>query len=257
LTKHSITNLLFALALLSLSVLNRYYPIQHIWYLIIALLYILTIALGSYFIQLRFFNPSLCHGITDKPCIAITFDDGPGAPATALILDILKAENTTATFFCIGRNVLENEAILRRIDAEGHLIGTHSFDHHWSFPLQSSRKISDEIIKCQKHIISLTGKKPLFFRPPFGVTDPPLASAIAHSGVSSIGWSLRSYDTVISSPDRLLKRVSKLNNGDIILFHDTGLQTNAILPLFIKYVREKGLEIVPLDQLLGVHAYEN
>jgi peptidoglycan/xylan/chitin deacetylase (PgdA/CDA1 family) len=111
--------------------------------------------------------------------------------------------------------------------------------------------------KRKDTISSIIDKKPLLFRPPFGVTDPLLAAAIKWTGVKSIGWSLRSYDTMISSPERLLRRVCKIKNGDIVLFHDAGLQTKTVLPLFIDYVRAEGFEIVPLDKLLDIQAYEN
>ena len=254
-TKHTITNLLFALALLSLLFLGTQYPFSPWWYLLLFFLYSLVIALGSYFIQLQFFTYSYCHGNTEKPCIAITFDDGPNS-RTSEMLDILRKSKTPATFFCIGKNVTGQEDLIRKISDEGHLIGTHSFNHHWRFPLQKKEKIAEEITQTQKMISDIIHKKPMLFRPPFGVTDPPLAASIRNSEVRSIGWSVRSYDTVISSPERLLKRLKKVKNGDIILFHDAGLQTNVILPLFIEYVRKQGFEIVPLDQLLGINAYE-
>ena len=256
-TKHTITNILFAFALLALLVLGTYFHISYAWYITLVLLYLLVIALGSYFIQLQFFTYSYCSGSPDTKQIAITFDDGPQGSRTSEILDILKAESTPAAFFCIGKNIGGQEDILKRIESEGHLIGTHSFDHHWNFPLQAKNKIADEIRQSQKTVSDIITKKPLLFRPPFGVTDPPLAAAIRETGVSSIGWSVRSYDTVMSSHDKLLKRVSKLKNGDIVLFHDAGLQTNVILPLFIKYVRSQGFEIVHLNQLLGINAYQD
>ena len=255
-TRHAITNLIFATALLSLILLSTYYPVHYGWYVLLFILYSAIIALGSYFIQLQFFTTSYCNGSSDKKQIAITFDDGPN-PRTTDVLNILKTEKAQATFFCIGKNIPAHNEVFKRIDSEGHLIGTHSFNHHWSFPLRGKSKIIDEITQSQKLVSDILGKKPLLFRPPFGVTDPPLAAAITLTGVNSIGWSVRSYDTVISSAEQLLKRVSKIKNGDIVLFHDTGLQTNVILPVFIEYVRSQGFEIVPLDQLLGINAYED
>ena len=221
------------------------------------MLYSIVIALGSYFIGLQFFINSYCQGSRAKAQIAITFDDGPLLPHTAAILDILKEEKAPATFFLIGKNMAGKEDMIKQINAEGHLIGTHSYSHHWRFPLQAVGKIGAEIVATQKMVSDIILKKPLLFRPPFGVTDPLLASAIKTCKVSSIGWSVRTYDTVIESPDKLLKRASRIQNGDIILFHDNGLQTNVILPLFIQNVRKQGFEIVPLDQLLGINAYEN
>lgn len=236
--------------------LGQYSRVSYAWYILLFFLYTIVIALGSYFIGLQFFIHSYCNGDPRKAQIAITFDDGPNG-STSKTLDVLRENKAPATFFCIGRNISGNEEILRRIDAEGHLIGSHSYNHHWSFPLQKTQKITAEIKQCQTEIASVIHKKPILFRPPFGVTDPLLASAILISGVSSIGWSVRSYDTVVSSPAKLQERLSHIKNGDIILFHDAGLQTNVILPAFIKYVRSKGFEIVPLDQLLALQAYEN
>jgi len=249
--------LLFALALLSLILLSKYCEVNYGWYVFLAVLYLIVIFLGSYFIELQFFTYSYCNGNTARPFIAITFDDGPQGHHTSGILDILKTEKVPATFFCIGKNITGQEDTLKRINTEGHLIGTHSFEHHWSFPLQRKKRIAEEIQHSQTLVSGIIHKKPLLFRPPFGVTDPPVAAAIKLTGVKSIGWSVRSYDTVISSPDKLLKRVSRIKNGDIVLFHDAGLQTNIMLPFFIKYVRSQGFEIIPLDRLLGINAYED
>lgn len=257
LTRHAIINIIFASALLALIYLNRYHQASVGWIALLAFIYSIVIALGSYFIQLNFFFHSYCNGSRSKPQIAITFDDGPQGAATAGILDILKTEKASATFFLIGKNISGQEALVQRISAEGHTIGTHSFHHHWSFQLQAPRKIAEEIVQTQKLVADIVRLKPMLFRPPFGVTDPPLASAVRQTGVKSIGWSVRSYDTVIADPDKLMKRICKLKNGDIVLFHDTGLQTNVILSSFIKYVRSQGLEIVPLPELSGIKAYED
>ena len=254
-TKHFGTNVLFTVALLCLIFLGFYHPVSVGWYFLLTGLYLFTAAIGSYFIELNFFTHSYCRGSSDKAQIAITFDDGPNSH-TERILDSLKAEKAPATFFCIGINIKCNEAILSRIDKEGHLIGNHSFEHKTTFPLQSAKRIATEIRECSSAIESVIHKRPLLFRAPFGVTDPMIAGGIKLSGVQSVGWSLRSYDTVVSSPDKLLQKTQKIKNGDIILFHDAGLQTDAVLSQFIRNARKKGFEIIPLDQLLGIAAYD-
>jgi peptidoglycan/xylan/chitin deacetylase (PgdA/CDA1 family) len=254
-TKHTATNFVFAITVLGLLLLSARQHVSFSWYLLVLLLYILVTGLGSYFIELNFYTHSYCKGSGAKHAISLTFDDGPNEH-TEQILDILKEQQTPATFFCICKNIKGNEAIIKRINNEGHLIGTHSFYHRWGFPLQSWKKIAAEITDSQKLLSSIIHKKPLLFRPPFGVTDPPIAKAIKQTKVTSIGWSVRSYDTVISSPNKLLERISRVKNGDIILFHDAGLQTKNILPKFIKHIRSQGFEIVPLDQLSGITAYE-
>jgi peptidoglycan-N-acetylglucosamine deacetylase len=257
LTKHTVITLLFALSFFALLGLNWFYPIHPAWFILLLLLYVSILSLGSYFVGLQYFMNSYCKGDVKKPQIAITFDDGPNED-TPKVLEILEKYKVPATFFCIGRNLAGREDVVRSMVSRGHLIGTHSFQHHWSFPLQSPEKIAAEIRLSQETIVHIIGRKPLFFRPPFGVTDPPLAKAVRQTAVYSIGWSLRSYDTVAGSAEKLLAKVKRVRNGDIVLFHEHGLQTNVILADFIEYVWAKGIEIVPLDQLLsGIKAYEN
>ena len=159
-----------------------------------------------------------------KKEIALTFDDGVMNPKQSnLVLDVLKAHQAPATFFCIGKNITSEAQIevLKRMDAEGHLIGNHSYSHAPMFDFYSTKRILQEVAQTdgliQKHI----GKKPNFFRQPYGITTPKIAKAIKTSQHQTIGWSLRSLDTVLKDENLLLKRVkSKLKQGDVLLFHD-------------------------------------
>ncbi len=192
---------------------------------------------------------SFNHGSRDSRSVAITFDDGPDE-YTAAILDILRAEGVPATFFLIGKKIVGGERLIERIVSEGHGLGGHSWSHHWRLPMSSSRDIAAEIRETQTAISDIVQSQVQLFRPPFGVTTPLLARAVRETGVMSIGWSLRSYDTTIGDPDRLMMRLRKVRSGDIILLHESGICTATILPMFIKYIRTQGLEIVPLSKLL-------
>lgn len=253
--KHTAINVLFAVSLLCLFFLHMTYGVVWYWYLLLVVLYMSVSAAGSYFIGLNYFVHSYNHGNPSRRQIAITFDDGPNEH-TKQILNILKAEKVPATFFCIGENIGGKQDILKRIVDEGHLIGNHSYRHRHTFPLQQPQAISTEIHQCNNAIARVTGQSPRLFRPPFGVTNPMVAHGIAMTGMHSIGWSLRSYDTVQREPQKLLRKVSRASAGDIVLFHEAGLQTAAILSQFIQNARARGLEIVPLDRLLDIDAYE-
>ncbi|MBS1623835.1 MAG: polysaccharide deacetylase family protein [Bacteroidetes bacterium] len=253
--KHTAINVLFTVSLLCLFFLHLSHGIAWYWYVVLVLLYTGISAAGSYFIGLSYFLYSYTSAAGIQRHIAITFDDGPNEK-TGVILDILKENKAPATFFCIGQNIPGNEAILKRMAEEGHLIGNHSYRHRHSFPLQQPQIIAAEIAQCNAAIEGVTGQTPRLFRPPFGVTDPMVARGIAMSGMYSIGWSMRSYDTIVKDPQKLLSKVSRAGAGDIILFHEAGIHTAAILSQFIQNVRAKGLEIVPLDRLLDIDAYE-
>jgi len=100
-------------------------------------------------------------------------------------------------------------------------------------------------------------QKLTLFRPPYGVTTPILANAIREKGFKAIGWSLRSYDTMMKDEQALkIKIESNIKAGDVILLHDSQSVTANALQTIIDSVRDKGFTLVRLDQLLNIKAYD-
>ena len=246
---------LFVLILLIHVVLGIFYTgYSPAWVGFIIIVYFLILFLGSALIRLGFYIKSqlrlpliaveeangqvrLMHAPRK---VALTFDDGP-AEFTEEILGILKSENIRAAFFLIGKNIAGNEHLVKRMQEDGHVIGNHSFEHGRHFDWKSSRSMKLEIEKTNAAIAAITGTEPTLFRPPFGVTNPNLARAIRTSGMKSVGWSIRSFDTLARSEAGLLKRISRqLKPGAIILLHDRCAITAKTLPELIKTIREKG-----------------
>src|SRR5450631_3359810 len=168
------------------------------------LLYVSVLFCGSYFIRMGFFMKSICSAKTTEKIIALSFDDGPVAEKTTAILDILKDYQAEAAFFCTGKNMAENESILKRIPQDGHIIGNHSYSHDRFFDLFSSRRMLREMQGTSRVCKNVTGLSPRFFRPPYGVTNPNLKKSVLRGGFISIGWSVRSFDTIIKNDDRLI-----------------------------------------------------
>ena len=219
------------------------------------LIYVSVLFCGSYFIQMGFFLKSICSVKTNEKWIALSFDDGP-SEYTSLVLDILKENKAEATFFCIGKQISENEELLKRMIREGHIIGNHSFSHHPLFDLFSSRKMLNDMNEMNQLVKDITGFTPRFFRPPYGVTNPNLKKAVMLGGFISIGWSIRSYDTIIKNQGRLLTKIlSAIKPGAILLLHDTSETTVAILPELLNTIRNKGFQIVRLDKMVNVKPY--
>ena len=198
------------------------------------------------------FMPVVCRTHTKKKQIAITFDDGPVEKNTALVLDILKCNNITATFFCIGKRMNENKELLKRIDEEGHIVGNHSYSHHFFFDFFSTKRLQKELEETNKISQEVIHKKLKLFRPPYGVTTPSLAKVVKQGGYKTIGWSIRSMDTITNDKKKLLDKITKVKPGDIILFHEKVTLTINVLQAFIDSVKEQGYEIVRLDKLLNV-----
>ncbi len=221
------------------------------------LVYVSVLFCGSYFIRMGFFMKSICSARTNEKVIALSFDDGPAGKKTTRILDILKENNVEAAFFCIGKNMPDNENILKRITNEGHIIGNHSNSHNSFFDLFSSKKMLNELELASQTCQDITGFYPRFFRPPYGVTNPNLKKAVLQGGFISIGWSIRSYDTVIGNEERLQARIlDRLKSGAILLLHDSSESTLKILPRLLKEIRNKGYKMIRLDKMINLNPYD-
>lgn len=251
------TNIVFGLGITALAVWHIIYGgVSPWWYVLIAFVYSLIVFYGCYYIGSGFFMPIICSAQTEKKEIAITFDDGPAIQYTPELLSILKAHNAEAAFFCIGNRIPGNESLLKQVYDEGHVIGNHSYSHHFWFDMYSSAKMSADMAMMDNAMQAVTGKKPKLFRPPYGVMNPNLKKAIIRGGYTPVGWNLRSMDTVIKDEQQLLEKVKKgIRPGGIILFHDTSTTTLNILPDFLKEVKNQGYSITRLDKMLHLQPY--
>lgn len=253
LSKFHITGIIATLLLVYF--ISGAYLDQYSWWsvAVIAASYLACLVAGSIFIRFNFYlfsknNLYISPTASNTPKkIALTFDDGPAA-YTGKILDILRSENVAATFFLIGKNIESNSAILMRMQEEGHAIGNHSYNHGFNFDWQSSTAMQKEIEHTNNIIKSITGIHTTLFRPPYGVTNPNLAKAIRKSNMHSIGWSLRSLDTVAKDSTKLLNKImSSVKNKDIILLHDSCAITADILPKLISELKYRGYDFVTAD----------
>jgi peptidoglycan/xylan/chitin deacetylase (PgdA/CDA1 family) len=251
------TTLLFFAILLTLNILGfTGISVSFYWYLLLIAAYLGVSVTASFFIRSGFHLKAICNRKTEHKVIAITFDDGPHPVNTPLLLDILK-NRAKATFFCIGKNIPENEAILKRMNDEGHLIGSHSYSHsHW-FDLMPAAAMRKEFTKTEELIKGIIGKRPLLFRPPYGVINPMVKNAVKSFPYHVIGFSNRSLDTVTAKPEKTLRKVlQQMQPGDIVLFHDHVGYAPALLEKFLQGVSDLGYIIVGLDELCNIEAYE-
>ncbi len=226
------------------------------WLAVLSGIYLHLLVLGAIFIRWNFYLPSYSRGARTR-CIALTFDDGP-AEETERILDILKGHRIAATFFSIGKNAAAHPEIVKRWHDEGHLIGNHSYNHGFNFDWKSTAKMVEEIEQTNKTIKSITGQAPTFFRPPYGVTNPNLARAVKKTGMLSVGWSIRSFDTATKDKNwkKLVDRIlDNLEGGDIILLHDSEKITREILTSIIYFAWKKGFTFVRVDEMLEMDKY--
>ncbi len=247
---------IFAALLAGLIAINQFYPVPGMIYAILSIAYITLVVIGVFNIQMNFFLKSYCRGSIEKKEIALSFDDGPNTQFTPQLLDILSENNIIATFFCIGEKINKQNSLVKKIDDQGHFIGNHSFSHSVLFDFKLPSRMLKEINATNESIYKAIGKKPRFFRPPFGITNSFLARALEKTNMISIGWSLRSLDTV-KKQEKVLKRIKrKIHPGDIILLHDTSEKTLNVVRELISWLKTIDYKIVGLDKLLAEEAYE-
>ena len=185
--------------------------------------------------------------VEEPPRIALTFDDGPNARYTPMLLDGLKKRNIRASFFLIGENIEGNEDILLQMRKDGHLIGNHTWDHVQldKIPAEKARL---EIEKTNNRIYEASGIYPSYVRPPFGawIKDMELSVTMlpVFWDVDTLDWKSKNIDSILSIAQK------QVHDGSIILMHD-GYQTSVDAALKIADLfTEIGYVFVTADQLL-------
>ena len=255
-TKYQASNIGLLISVMIIIVIDYVYGHLALLLLIpLIAFYASLIVMGSVSIRFNFYLTSLKRGNTDRKLVSLTFDDGPDHETTPRILDLLNKYNMPASFFCVGEKIEKDAELVHKTFAKGHIIGNHSYSHSKIFDLRSTSNMIKEIEKTSELINKTIGKKPLLFRPPFGVTNPLLAKAIKRTRVISTGWSLRSWDTN-GKVDKVVNRLKrKVHPGDVILFHDNRANTVKILSAFLPYLIDQGYQVIPLDELLKTKPY--
>jgi peptidoglycan/xylan/chitin deacetylase (PgdA/CDA1 family) len=202
--------------------------------------------------------PTLVRGRTDRPEVALTFDDGPDPQITPAVLDILAEYQARATFFVIGRYLEQQLALGERLCREGHELGNHSWQHSHFQNFYSAARHGEEIDRCAQLIKSLThsNRQPLY-RPPIGLKSPPMARAAHRRNLTVVAWSIHSRDTMMRDPHAIANGVvRRIRPGDIVLLHDGHDREQhhrplirEVLPLLLQGLRDRGLKSVPVSEL--------
>ena len=198
------------------------------------------------------------QGSRNENKVFITFDDGPDILYTPRILDILKETRTKACFFVLGKKARAHPEILQRIQAEGHEVGSHGYDHKFPWFL-SPLGTKKDLMETSSIITEITGEPPHFYRPPWGVLN--LFSWFFLKGQQVALWSFMSWDwtrgsTTSSIANRVLSRVK---NGSVLIFHDSDKTPGSapkspeavikILPIVIQEIKNRGLQAAALSEL--------
>lgn len=196
---------------------------------------------------------------TTQKIVALTFDDGPNPPYTEQLLDVLKENHVSATFFLIGQNVEKHPELVKRIAAEGHQLGNHTY-HHMDLLKADRKLIADEVDRTNQAIIAASGITPHLVRPPHGFRDPVVMEMMAERNLKVVEWSVMSRDWLNPGVDTIVERtISKVKNGSIILLHDgdgiaaqaSRAQTIEATRRIIQILSAQGYKFVTVDEILA------
>lgn len=189
------------------------------------------------------------RGFNEK-LVALTIDDGPDSVITPKMLGILKERHAHATFFVLGASAARHPELLRRMVAEGHEIGSHTFSH----ALHPSREQAlSELARTADAIRRAVGHGPALFRPPGGNRRSWTARMALEQGYSVILWTISSADTATHDPAVIANNVIHTPNpGDIVLMHDssTKIATAVALPRILDELGRQGWRFVTVSEML-------
>lgn len=187
---------------------------------------------------------------TKKKCIALTFDDGPAA-GTIRLLDILAKEDARATFFLVGSQISGREEIVKRMVAEGHLVGNHTWQHV-QLPEKSRTEVGAQIDRTAGAIVAAGVPHPTLLRPPYGALSQEVREEITGRGYATVLWDADTLDWDTRDTKKTVKNaLAGARPGGIILMHDIHPETVKAVPQIIKELRKDGYTLVTVPELFG------
>ncbi|MBB4359997.1 peptidoglycan/xylan/chitin deacetylase (PgdA/CDA1 family) [Bradyrhizobium sp. CIR18] len=184
--------------------------------------------------------------------VVLTFDDGPNPPTTSKVLAALAQECVRATFFLIGLHASQHPDMVKRIAREGHSIGHHTFSHPFMarIPFDKAKGEIDRgvaAVEMSLHGSSTATPSTPFFRFPYFQGTQAQLDLLQSRGIVVFGADLWASDWNEMTPEQELKLVTErlaASGKGIVLFHDSKARTAAIMPAFLRYLRENGFRVV-------------
>ncbi|MAN58805.1 MAG: polysaccharide deacetylase family protein [Flavobacteriaceae bacterium] len=174
----------------------------------------------------RWLYPNRVWEVPQGTSMQLTFDDGPIPEVTPWVLDLLKAHNVKASFFCIGDNVRRHPAIFKRIVGEGHRVGNHTHNHLNGWKTDTETYLNNALKAARqmdRTAADWQGNGQKLFRPPYGRLTSRQATMLREEGYEIVMWSILSYDFDTSeTPEGCYNNIVKhLAPGKIVVFHDS------------------------------------
>ncbi|HVE98820.1 MAG TPA: polysaccharide deacetylase family protein [Mycobacteriales bacterium] len=192
---------------------------------------------------------------TERPLVALTFDDGPVPAYTQDYLDMLREQKVRATFNLVGRSAVRHPDLVRRELADRHQVENHSWSHR-DLSTASPPEAIAEVHRGADAIESLTGRAPRYFRPPLGNVSGAALAAVASARADVLLWSVQLREAALDVDANVAHVLARVEPGSILLAHDASHHTIdrrvglRALPIIIERLRDRGFEFVTVDELV-------
>ena len=205
--------------------------------------------------ELQRFNAAYL-GNTQEKVIYLTFDAGYENGCTEKILDVLKKHDVPAAFFLVGNYIEKNADLVRRMVAEGHIVGNHTMHHPDMSKLDTKESFSKELTDLEALYRSITGKEmPKYYRPPKGVYSKENLRYAKELGYRTVFWSLAyvdwNNDSQPSAETAFSKLIPRIHNGAVVLLHSTSATNAEIMDELLTRWKEMGYRFESIDKLFS------
>ena len=185
--------------------------------------------------------------------VALTFDDGPSGRYTARLLEGLAKRDVKATFFLCGYRLKEYPKLAAWIQNEGHEIGLHGYSHH-SMKKMDNEQLEREI--ADTFALLPNGCRPVFLRPPGGLTSPAVENASRQADLAILSWSVDPRDWATHDAPTVAAAVTgKVADGDVILMHDMSDSSVDAAFAIIDRLKKQGFRFVTAKELARLKGY--
>lgn len=197
----------------------------------------------------------LTRGATSSRTVCLTFDDGPDPEHTPALLDLLGREEIRATFFVVGKSAWRYPNLVRRILAEGHALGNHSY-WHGEPERTGTLRLANEIRQTERVLQRVARRTSNLFRPPEGKVGAAKLALLWGMRKTVVLWNRDPRDWAAQSADEVSRYFEErpLQGGDVVLLHDVCPWASAVVPLLAQQARASGLRFDTVEALLQEHA---
>ena len=193
-------------------------------------------------------------GDTSEKVIYLTFDAGYENGCTAQILDALAKHNVPAAFFLVGNYITQNPDLVKRMVAEGHIVGNHTMHHYDMSKISDQAAFTKELTDLEALYKEVTGQEmPKFYRPPQGIYSASNLEMAKNLGYKTVFWSLAyvdwNNDSQPTAEQAYSKLLPRIHNGAVVLLHSTSKTNAAILDDLLTKWEEMGYTFAPITDL--------